>query len=356
LASPELSVVICSRDGAATIGRTLVSLAAQTIAETIDVIVVDDGSRDDTAAVAAAHSARVIRHDRNRGLGAARNAGAWASETEIVAFIDDDCEATPGWAAALHAAFDDPEVTGAGGQVNPGPGDDFTRAYLRRHNPLEPLEMDLARSDGRLYRLGLYLGRQIAPRATQTAARDVFALVGASMAFRKSALERVGGFDEQFTFGAEELELCHRLRTSDPAVRLRFVPQAAVIHHFRPSLRDTLRRSRSYGVGSARLSQRWPALRPPVFPFPPLVAAIGAAALVRPRMAVVAAVAPAVLYPQGVVAAIRRRRVDSLLDGHVQLLQEIATSLGVVVGLRRTRELAPTSDATADVAATAARV
>lgn len=334
-----MTVVICSHNGAAGIGRALETLAAQTIADRLEVVVVDDGSTDGVALVASAHGARVIRHTVNRGLAAARNTGVRGALAPVVAFIDDDCEADPGWAEALLGAYED-GVDGVGGVIAPGPGDDFTRAFLRRHNPLEPLELELARSEGLVYRLGLYLVRQWT-RTERPARRDVFSLVGASMSFRRSALLGVGLFDERFTFGAEELELCYRMRRHRPEVRLVLESEARVVHNFRPSLGDTLRRSRSYGRGTARFSRRWRSVRPTVFPVPVAVAALAVAAVARPRLAPLALAAPALLFPSGLAAALRARRPERLLDAYVQLMQETCANAGVAEGLWAARHLDP---------------
>ena len=151
----------------------------------------------------------------------------------------------------------------------PGP-ETAAIGYLRRHNPLRPLEMDLARSDKLPYRLYLYLRRQwtLAERHDR---RDVYSLVGANMSFRRPHL-RAMEFDERFAFGGEDFDLCRRLLREFPAGRLVVTPNACVKHHFRPSLSDTLRRSRAYGRGSARLYRKWPSLRPTFFPGPMLVA------------------------------------------------------------------------------------
>ena len=76
--SADLSVVICSLNGAAGVDRCLHALAAQKDVE-LQVIVVDDGSTDDTSDVAREHGVTVIRHEVNRGLAAARNTGVQAA-------------------------------------------------------------------------------------------------------------------------------------------------------------------------------------------------------------------------------------------------------------------------------------
>lgn len=102
MSSPRVSVIIPARDAEATLARTLVSVDAQELAEPFEVIVVDNGARDGTAAVASTSPVvtRVIRRERGDGPGAARNAGVAAVSGEILAFLDADCWATPGWLAA----------------------------------------------------------------------------------------------------------------------------------------------------------------------------------------------------------------------------------------------------------------
>src|SRR5207247_6431862 len=107
MADASVSIVICSLTGAPGVDRLLRDLAAQTIAGALEIVVVDDGSTDDTSAVARSHGAVVIRHEVNQGLSAARNSGVLAASAPIVAFLDDDCRPEPDWAERLLAAYED---------------------------------------------------------------------------------------------------------------------------------------------------------------------------------------------------------------------------------------------------------
>src|SRR6201986_5086670 len=141
--SADLSVVICSLNGAAGVDRCLHALASQKDVD-LQVIVVDDVSTDETSAVASEHGVTVIRHEVNRGLAAARNTGIAAATAPVVAFLDDDCEPEPEWARELVAAYPDC-VVGVGGTVAPCAPDGYMPGYLQRNNPLRPLESNLAR-------------------------------------------------------------------------------------------------------------------------------------------------------------------------------------------------------------------
>ena len=342
--SADLSVVLCSLNGSAGVHRCLSRLAGQSIADRLEVIVVDDGSSDDTAAVARADGAIVVRHPVNRGIAAARNSGIAVATAPVVAFLDDDCEPTSDWAERLLFSHGQ-GVAGVGGTIVPCTPPGTVQRYLDRHNPLQPLELSLAVSDRLPYRLWLYLRRQWLPRGAATAAptgqRDVYALVGANMSFRRDVLAQVGGFDERFRFGAEEIDFCLRLHRAAQSARLVCVTDAVVRHHFRPSLHDILRRSRAYGSGSARLFRKWPGLPPTVFPGPIVVLGLLAASTAIPPLALAAVAAPLVLYPQGLKGAATGRGLGCLLDGYLQLAQEACEDFGFAQGLWRFRHLVP---------------
>jgi glycosyltransferase involved in cell wall biosynthesis len=112
------SVVVPARDAASTLPRTLECLAAQRDAPEFEVVVVDDGSRDDTAALAERAGARVIRAG-GEGSGAARNAGVAAACGTLLAFTDADCFPSPRWLAAGARRLG--EVDLVAGAVKPDP-------------------------------------------------------------------------------------------------------------------------------------------------------------------------------------------------------------------------------------------
>jgi glycosyltransferase involved in cell wall biosynthesis len=336
----DLSVVIPTLNGSAGVDRCLRALTAQTIRPAMEIIVVDDGSSDDTVAVARGHGVAVISHPRNRGIAAARNTGLNAATADIVAFLDDDCEPEPEWAQQLLSGYTDGDVAGVGGTVIPCTPPGFLAGFLTRNNPLSPIELNVAQSNSIPYRFYLYLRRQWSGQR-KTGRRDVFSFVGANMSFRRKTLFDAGQFDERFRFGAEEVDMCLRVARDIPLGRLLFVPESRVVHHFRPELRDTLRRSRSYGRGSARLFRKWPSLPPTVFPGPLLVLALLAASPWVPALAFAAVLAPQVLYPMGIRAAVRDRRAAALLDGYIQLAQEACEDIGFIQGFWQFRRLTP---------------
>lgn len=172
-----VSVVICTHQRAAGLRRTLLSVVEQARQSDAEVLVVDNGSTDDTAAVVGSFaSVRYVREDR-LGLCHARNRGWREARAPVVAFLDDDAVAAPGWLAAVRKAFsgEDASVGCVGGAVLP----DWEL-------PPPPW---LSRSVS----LGLTIVDWPGERRRLT---DLSAewLVGANLACRVAALDTVGGF------------------------------------------------------------------------------------------------------------------------------------------------------------------
>lgn len=105
-------MIIPARDVASTLSRALDAVLAQELEWPFEVIVVDDGSVDDTAEIAARYEPRVtvVRNPRSRGPGAARNCGARLARAPILAFTDADCFAAPQWLARGLEAIADADL------------------------------------------------------------------------------------------------------------------------------------------------------------------------------------------------------------------------------------------------------
>lgn len=119
-AGPAVSVIVPARDAGPTIERTLAALRAQELDRPYEVIVVDDGSRDNTARLARHAGAPVRVVDGiGEGPGAARNRGVRDARASVLAFTDADCFPTEGWLAAGLAALEEADLVQ--GAVAPDP-------------------------------------------------------------------------------------------------------------------------------------------------------------------------------------------------------------------------------------------
>jgi glycosyltransferase involved in cell wall biosynthesis len=327
-ASPAITIVICTLNGSERLERCLAALGHQTIAQPFQLIVVDDGSTDDSGAIAEEHGAEVIRHSINRGVAAARNSGLAAARAPVIAFLDDDCVADPHWAESLLGGFTG-GVVGIGGTALPSSEGGYLGGYLERNNPLVPLEIDLAANAGLLYRFARYLGRNRSEPPTGT--RPVYSVATANAAFRVESIVGLGGFDERFRSG-EDLDLCLRIGDAYPGA-LRFEPTAVVRHYFDADFRTLLRRNRSYGTGAARVYWKRDDIPPTVFPFPFLVIGLLAWSRRRPWRWIFALALPQLLYANGLRAIVRHRKLAPVFDCYVTLAEEANLNIGFARGV-----------------------
>jgi glycosyltransferase involved in cell wall biosynthesis len=339
LRAPDLSVVICSLNGADGVDRCLRALGSQTIRPSVELVVVDDGSTDATSEVARAHGAIVVRHDECRGLSAARNSGIRVASAPVIGFLDDDCEPDPDWAEKIVAGFSEDVLALGGALALPDTGG-LMFGYLARHNPLDPQELELTKSGKLPYRLWLYLKRQW-QRQQLSGRREVASFAGGNMSVRRSSLLAIAGFDERIRFGGDDDDLFRRLRRAFPSPPLIFDPDVRVVHHFAPSLRDTLRRSRAYGRGQAFMNRKWPIVRPTIFPFPIVILITLVLSVQIPYLLVASVILPQLFYPKGLRAAVSGRDARCLLDAYIQLAQETFSNYGFIAGWWRFRNFDP---------------
>lgn len=219
--SPDISVIIPAFNAAATLAACLRALAQQAAPHPdFEVIVVDDGSADDTASIAEAAGGRVERIG-HVGRAAARNHGAQVARGSILLFTDSDCEPASDWVAQMTAPFQDPTVVGARGVYRTRQRNLVARfvqlEYEDKYRRLKPLQaIDFVDTYSAAYR------------------RDVFLAQG--------------GFDPTLRFD-EDQEFSFRL--ANQGLRLVFVPGAAVYHTHPSSPRAYLRKKLGTGFWKA---------------------------------------------------------------------------------------------------------
>ena len=132
---PRVSVAVCTFNGARTLERCLAEVERLDYPD-FEVIVVDDGSTDATAEIAAHHDCTLIS-TTNQGLASARNTALRAATGDIVAYLDDDAHPDPDWLRHLVAATERHDYAGVGGPNLP-PVDDSRRGALCRRGARRP--------------------------------------------------------------------------------------------------------------------------------------------------------------------------------------------------------------------------
>ncbi len=236
---PIVSIVIPVHNQWAYTIRCLVAVLDHSRDVAHEVIVVDNGSTDETpAGLAQIGGVRVHRNPTNLGFGRACNQGAALAHGEFVLFLNNDTEPRRGWLAALVAAARaDPAAVAAGSRL---------------------LFADEAiQSAGLLLAYGLPYPLSVIPRGYRKPAGEapssgpVRAVTGACMLVRAAALRAAGGFDEGFENGYEDVDLC--LRLGEAGGKVLFVADSVVTHHEAVSGG----RFKNEAANLDRLQQRW---------------------------------------------------------------------------------------------------
>lgn len=206
----KITAYIPAYNAAEYLARTIEGLLSQTH-PFAEVLVIDDGSKDDTAAIASRYpQVRIVKHERNKGLAAARNTAFAAARHELIASVDADVVAQPTWIATLLPHMDDPKVAGAGGLLIEGV---LTTLADRWRNARMAQQWGPVRCNPKF-------------------------LYGCNNIFRKSAVVAAGGYNEFLRSCGEDPDLAARLRKR--GWELIYDPAARCVHQRHDNIRSIL--------------------------------------------------------------------------------------------------------------------
>lgn len=288
------TIVIPVRDRQSGLESTLRGLQG------LDVLIVDDGSLEPVEARAS----RVVRRDAAGGPAAARNTGWRSAASDIVVFLDADCEPHAGWLDRLLPHFADPVVGAVAPRVRSVPGPGLLARYERVMSPLDmgPAEASV-RPGGRV---------PYVPTAC--------------LAARRCVLEKCGGFDEALRFG-EDVDLVWRIVSAGWTVL--YEPTAVVSHPPRASLRSWAGQRFDYGRSAAPLSARHgPSAAPAAFsPWSAAAWALVAAGRTTTGAALAGGLSALVAARAGQDSPTRRTLALLAIRGHLMAGRSLATAV-----------------------------
>jgi GT2 family glycosyltransferase len=219
---PRVSVVVCAYNAERTMDMCLASLERLNYPD-YEIIAVNDGSTDRTLEIARKYEKVRVISQENEGLSAARNAGIAASTGEIIAFTDSDCVADPDWLTYMVEKFLSSGLSAVGGPNFPPPENALIPACVAA-SPGGPTHV--------------LLSDDVAEH-----------IAGCNMAFRREAIEQIGGFDPHFRVAGDDVDVCWRLQNE--GYRIGFSPAAVVWHSRRNSISAYLKQQRGYGKAEA---------------------------------------------------------------------------------------------------------
>lgn len=200
--TPKISLYLPCFNVAEFLPRVFDGIFSQTLPPD-EVLVIDDGSRDNSVEIASRYPVRIIRHEKNSGLAAARNTAFRHSRNELVAALDADCIPQPHWLETLAGHLASPDVAAAGGclveTVLTTTADRWRKAHMSQD-----------------------WGSAIV--------RDPSVMFGNNILLRKTVVDLIGGYDERLRTNGEDVNLTRRLYAAGfHAV----YDHAALVHHLR---------------------------------------------------------------------------------------------------------------------------
>lgn len=224
-----VSVVVPVYNGETTIRATIEHLLRQSLPP-VEIIVVDDGSTDETQNILKSFGGQInVLSKTNGGPASARNAGIQAAVGSLIAFTDSDCFPNRDWLREIIKGFECERVGGVGGRVR-GASRGLIGEYIDLHGWMNPQRG----SDG-----------------------TVLSLVTANACFRSAVLRQTNLFDERFPGpGAEDTELSIRVRAE--GYELGFVETAVVEHRHKKTVWGYCKNIANHGEGQRVLETLWP--------------------------------------------------------------------------------------------------
>ena len=226
---PKVSVVVCTHNGSCFLKETLDGLSRVKYPN-YEVIVVNDGSTDDTPDIASTYGNVRLINIEHSGLSKARNIGCRESTGDIVAYIDDDACPDTYWLMYLAFTFISSPVAGMGGpNIMP--------------QKTNKVECCVDRAPGN-------------PTCILTSNNEAEHVTGCNMSFRRDALLAINGFDPQFRVAGDDVDLCWRI--IEKGWSIGFHPAAVVWQHRRNKVVTYLKQQYGYGKAEALLKRKWP--------------------------------------------------------------------------------------------------
>ena len=221
---PKVSVIVCSYNGGQTLEACLRSLKKLNYPD-YEVVLVDDGSKDNTREIVSHHPWVRAIHQPNMGLSVARNVGAAHATGEIIAYTDSDCMADPDWLYYLVGTLLSGDYAGVGGPNISPPAQNWHQACVAAA-PGGPSHVLLT---------------------------DVVAehIPGCNMAFHRWAFDKVGGFDPEYRKAGDDVDFCWRLQQEGQVIA--FSPSAIVWHYRRFTLKAFRKQQEGYGEAESLL-------------------------------------------------------------------------------------------------------
>ena len=199
---PRITLYIPCYNAEPYIAACIEGVLAQTLPPG-EILVIDDGSRDRTVQIASQYPVKILRHEQNSGLAAARNTAFRNARHELVAALDADCVADPNWLKLLVSHFSDEKLAGVNGRLEEAVQTSVADRWRKTH---------MAQNWG------------------EAPVRNPRFLFGADTVYRKAAVLEAGGYDERLRTNGEDSNMSTRIAALGYHT---FYEPRAVVRHLR---------------------------------------------------------------------------------------------------------------------------
>jgi len=188
-----------------------------------EVLIIDDGSTDNTVSICSRFPVKIISHAGNRGLSAARNTAFRAARNEFVASLDADCKAKPDWLEKLMGYFSDNNIAGVGGKL-------IEKYNLRMADKWRAIHMSQAWGDQIVENPGY--------------------LAGSNNVYRRNAIFQVGLYNKAYIRNYEDVDISKRLMSN--GFRIIYSPDACIEHLRKDTIKSALKTYWCWGFHNFR--------------------------------------------------------------------------------------------------------
>lgn len=337
-----VSLIICTYNRAEDLKNTLAALQNYLKISCIEIIVIDDGSTDNSEEIIKGFNVRYVQNTEKKGIAWVRNIGLQNARGDIIAFIDDDIMVSENWLNELLLPFQNREVMGTGGLITAQNNRNLISLYMLETgygNPPEPSAKSVPQ-DTLLQKIKAYYRHNSHIIAdSKTSLLSVNEIYGANCAFRREYILGVGGYDNKMRT-SEDTDLCRRLKKKYPDLKLIFTLKATAAHKHYTSLlfllKIKMKRAKDFSILRKKTNQPfynqsflYPTLLflklPLFFILPPLAA--GAFLLLCPQ----------IYYFWWPKRMIKRKRIYPVFFPYIQLLTEITECVSLTWNAARNR-------------------
>lgn len=324
---PKYSIILCTYNGAKKIGKCLQSLADQDFPKNqYEIIVVNDGSTDNTLEILSNYEVKIIDNKINKGISISRNIGLNNACGDIIVCVDDDCTVNNNFLTELDKKYQDKKVMGVAGNLTIPNNSTLIDRYFASvwygvASPRQKVKKTL------FDRLMWYYSNS--PWQTEKPGyidgAEIIDVPAACSSYRTILIKQIGGWDDQLVNSSEDNDLSNRLLSTFPDKKIVLAKKAIVVHHQELSFVNTLRRE-NQRIKWRKSFYKKNKMFPVIFPQPILLLFL----FFVVKLPLSIFLLPFVVYPWWVFRYFTENNPHFLVFPYIQFIQETNSNIAII--------------------------